>query len=235
MRRVGIVAALAVEAKAWTATGMTPRRAVELDDGWRLCLSGVGARHADAAARELAQGGADSLLVWGLAGGLDPERRSGDVLLPEEVLNGAGARWQADLDWGRSLASLLDGGFRMSRGPLLQSPKVLAGAEDKRRAHLASGAVAVDMESAAVASVAAELELPFACIKVVCDDSTTGIPPAALAAVDERGRTRGWALTRSLVSRPGQLGALLRLQRAFGAARRSLNDVARLLRATTTP
>jgi adenosylhomocysteine nucleosidase len=90
------------------------------------------------------------------------------------------------------------------------------------------GAIAVDMESAAVARAALDAKVPFAAIRAVTDPAQMKIPPTVIESIDEFGRFRPLHLLQSLVRHPGDLLLLVRLGRNFHAARRTLAGVIRL-------
>jgi adenosylhomocysteine nucleosidase len=57
----------------------------------------------------------------------------------------------------------------VKRGSVISAPMVVCGAEDKRRLSQLTGAIALDMESAALGSVAAERGVPFGIVRTVSD------------------------------------------------------------------
>jgi len=92
-----------------------------------------------------------------------------------------------------------------------------------------TGAIGVDMESAAVAAVAQEARVPFVAVRVVADSADILLPNSALNACDEFGRLNFLKLIRGLAGRPNELFPLIRLARDYRAARRTLTLVARLI------
>lgn len=182
--------------------------------GWPVLVGGGSAAAAEAAARAAMASGATALISFGLAGGLDPALPPGTVLVPDSVLT-ADRRILADLALSRRLG-----------GPtphsLFAAECVVAGAAGKRDLFARTGAAAVDLESGAVARVAAEAGLPFAVLRVVCDPAWRGLPPAALLALDAGGRIGLARVLRSILAEPRQIPALLALARDAAAARRSL-------------
>jgi adenosylhomocysteine nucleosidase len=82
--------------------------------------------------------------------------------------------------------------------------------------------VAVDLETGAVARVAAAHGLPFAVLRAICDPAERDLPPAALVALNARGAIGLARVAGSLIAWPGQVPALLRLAADAAAARRSL-------------
>ncbi|HST76819.1 MAG TPA: hypothetical protein VLJ20_15690 [Acetobacteraceae bacterium] len=179
--------------------------------GWPVAIGGGTAPGAADAARQLAAGGATALVSFGLAGGLDPALRPGDVVVPSHVLL-AGSLLPTD----PTLLGRADG------STLLCGETAVASAAEKRHWFEMTGAVAVDLESGAVARVALEHGLPFAALRAICDPAERDLPPAALVALDARGAIGLLRVLRSLVAHPGQLPALLALTRDAAHARRSL-------------
>jgi adenosylhomocysteine nucleosidase len=207
-REVGIVVGLAAEARV-------ARRL-----GHPVAVGGGGAAGAEAAARRLVADGAVGLLSFGLCGGLDPVLRPGTLLVPEAVLDGT-TRHAVSPD----IAARFGG---PTPHLLLGASQVAATATEKRWLRETTGADAVDLESGAVARVAAETGLPFAVLRAVCDPVERDLPPAALVALDSKGAIGLVRILASLAARPAQLPALLALARQATAGRASL------LRAVTT-
>jgi adenosylhomocysteine nucleosidase len=199
---LGIVVGLAAEARL--ARGL----AGETEPG------GGTANGATAAASRLVARGATALLSFGLAGGLQPGLPAGTVLVPLTVVDGNGKIWQAD----QRLAQR----FGEPSGSMLASDSILTTIADKRTAWERSGALGVDIESGAVARIAAIHGLPFAVLRAVCDPAERNLPPAALTALDPHGRIQPSALLRSLARHPDQIPALIALGREASRARTAL-------------
>ena len=158
--------------------------------------------------------GASALISFGLAGGLDPALRPGTLIVPATVIAGD-ERFATDPDLSRMLGGATD-------DIVFGAGAVVASVAEKRRLHQRTGAAAADLESGAVARVAAARGVPFAVLRAICDPAERALPPAALAALDARGAIGVWRVAASLVARPGQLPALLALAADAVAARRSL-------------
>ena len=90
-----------------------------------------------------------------------------------------------------------------------------------------TGAAAVDMESLAVAEVAAAHGLPFLAVRVIVDTAGDALPAAVLAAT-RSGRVHIGRLIGALALAPAQIPGLLRLAQRYRAASRSLAALARV-------
>jgi hopanoid-associated phosphorylase len=155
----------------------------------------------------------------GLGGALSPLLRVGDVVVGERIVTRDDA-FTCDTTWRVQLAARLAGA---TQGALYGSDIVLASAAAKAALFETSGgALAVDMESQVAARFAAERQLPLAALRVISDDASHALPPAALVAMRPDG---GIALGRvlwSLTKNPLQLPALLRTGRHSGRAFKEL-------------
>ncbi len=225
MRPLGIVAALAAEANTLgRASGHGPLN--RLEDGTLVAISGIGANAAQHAAHQLAEQGASALLSWGLAGGLDPALVAGHLVLPRTVLSSQGAGLTVSPEWHAQLAAALTPGMRISQGSLLTNHVAIDSSAAKAQAFRATNAVAVDMESFAIAEAAATRRLPFAAVRVIVDTAADSLPGAVTAA-SRAGRVDVARLLWELLRAPADLGALLRLAARYRAAMRSLTVAAR--------
>ena len=194
--------------------GLAAEASIARRFGGRVAIGGGTPDGARRAALGLVESGAAALLSFGLAGGLDPALRPGDLVVPRGVLV-SGRRFDTD----PALCRLLGGATPHA---LLGGERIVAETADKQMLWRTTGCAAVDLESAAVAEVASDKNLPFAVLRAICDPAGRAVPPAALAALDAGGAV---ALGRVLVSvgrQPGQLAALLALARDAVRARRAL-------------
>ncbi|MGH6886359.1 MAG: purine phosphorylase [Geminicoccales bacterium] len=195
----------------------------------RIVPTGGDPERARHAALALIEQGARGLLSFGLAGGLGPEARPGDLLLPEAVVLPGGGCIDSDPRWRAAVeAKLLGSGPAVHRGLVAGSDRLLASAEDKRRLHEATGAIAADMESHAIAEAARQAGLTFIVIRAVADPAGRTLPDAAGRALSPVGGVRPLAVARSLLDRPDDLPALLALWRQSARAHATLRRVALL-------
>jgi adenosylhomocysteine nucleosidase len=210
----GVVCALAAEAR-------------HLNDGTRVAITGMGAAFAAKGAADLIAAGAQALASFGLAGGLDPALSAGDVLLAEQVIGPDGRRVPTDPTWRGRLASAVQAHAPIRGGTLLTMPRAVGTVADKAELFRSTGAAAVDMESLAVAEVAAAHRLPFVAVRVIVDAAADVLPKAVTAAADQEGHLQIWRLIGALALAPSELAPLIRLASRYRAANRSLAAVAR--------
>jgi adenosylhomocysteine nucleosidase len=223
---VGIVSALAVEARHLGPAVQRRGALASLADGTLLAVSGIGGRAAARGARALIDAGARALISWGMAGGLDPALAAGTIFLPSEVISRDGTALMTARYWRERLSVALAAHRPVACGKLLTSPRALGSIADKAAAFRDTGAAAVDMESLAVAEVARSHELPFIAVRVIVDTAEDILPRAVMAAACSSGRLPIGRLLASLARSPGDLAALIRLLSRYRVARRSLGAVA---------
>lgn len=231
MKPIGIVSALAAEART---LGPATRHGAELRrlaDGGLLAVSGIGEGAAAAAARRLVLAGAGGLVSFGMAGGLDPALICGAVLLPEEIaaFGGVGASAAAataatSAEWRQRLRAALPASCIVCEGKLLTSARPIGRPDAKAAAWRSSGAAAVDMESAAIAQVAKQAGLPFIALRVIVDTAADELPAAVMEA-SGGGQLRIGALLAGLLRAPRDVGALIRLSARYRIARRVLATI----------
>jgi adenosylhomocysteine nucleosidase len=219
--RIAVIAALAAER---VGLDTIPRGTIRID----IHQSGPGPARAQAAARAAVATGANALVAWGLAGGLVASLRPGDVVLPARGLAPGGAEWHAEPRWHAALERALGAAFRVHTGTLISVAEVLASPLAKRTAAESCGATAVDMESAAIAAVAADAGVPFVAVRIVADASADALPEDVGKWIDASGRRRLLPLLGTVVT-PAQWPTLLRLAARYRAARRTLEAVANRL------
>lgn len=227
MNELGIVAALAVELRPLRPTTTRMGSLATLGDGSLGMVSGMGRVAAAAAARRLIEAGAGALMSWGLAGGLDPALAAGRIVLPDEVIAPEGAVLATSRPWREQLQEAIAASQPVCGGRLLTYKEVIGTPEEKLSAWRRTGAVAVDMESHAIAEIAAQHRLPFLAVRVVVDSADDALPPVAVAAVAEPGLGNIARLLGALARSPGELPNCLRLMGHFRAAHRALTRVAR--------
>jgi adenosylhomocysteine nucleosidase len=208
--RVGFVTALEME-RSWLGDS----------SDFEVVVCGMGRQRAENAARQLVARGVDGIVSWGIAGGLDSALDAGTVVLADRVLRTDGSTIASDDAWRRRLTETIDGHVSVSTGSIFHSDEVLTSVENKRRTKEQWAAVAVDMETGAIAAVAAESGLPWLAVRVVTDTASMGLPSAVTATSGADGRLRPAAIMK-LVLCPWIWPDLARLAGSSRAAARSM-------------
>jgi adenosylhomocysteine nucleosidase len=162
------------------------------------------------------------VISFGVAGGLDPALKSGDVVVATEVMAGD-ARWLAGLALNDELvARLALGRRRVVRGGLAGVEQVIGARAGKAALWSETGAAAVDMESHIAAAYAEESGLPFAALRVISDPASRALPAIAMTAIKPNGDIDLRKVLRGVARNPMSLRALVSTGIDFNRALRSL-------------
>ena len=173
-------------------------------------------------AGRLLDAGAGWLISFGIAGGLAPGLTAGTLVTATVVIDEDGHCWPA-----MPLFSANGIGLPASavRAPIAGTSTIIATVAAKRELHQRTGAVAVDMESAAVARLCDAVGVGFAVVRAIADPAGRDLPPAALVGLGPNGRVDLRAVLASILRRPGQVPALVGVARD---TRRALAALARV-------
>jgi adenosylhomocysteine nucleosidase len=163
-----------------------------------------------------------AVISFGTAGGLDPSLKTGDIVLPTDVVAADGA-WTSDTTLlARIATGLQASGIHYLSGKAAAVDTALAAPADRAKVYAATGAEVVDMESGVAAEFARVHGLPFAAIRVVTDTASETLPPAALLPLKSDGTPDNDAITNSIKSDPSQLPALMKLNNEMQTALQAL-------------
>ena len=136
------------------------------------------------------------VVMAGLAGGLSPELRRGDLVIDESS------------DAVTTPAS--------QRGAIATVDRVASTPADKATLRRATGALAVDMENATVRAWARRHGAGFVGVRVISDTAGETLDPATLRIVDDRGALRPTSVVGELLRRPAFAMALWDLRSTRG-------------------
>jgi len=124
----------------------------------------------------------DLIISAGFGGGLQEQVRNGDIVIGTEVIDLSGDDGK-DVRLRvipvRNRQPQLDeqtGNFRVHLGKVLTTDDLIVKAERKKRIGLATGALTVDMETSAVAAVAAAHDTDFLAVRCITDNSRANLP-----------------------------------------------------------
>lgn len=162
------------------------------------------------------------VISFGVAGGLDPALKSGDVVVATEVM-ASGRRWETtDALSAELIAGAGIGHQTAVRGGLAGVEKVIGTQIGKAALRSETGAAAVDMESHIAAEYAAKAGLPFAALRVISDPASRALPELASKAIKPNGDIDLRTVLRGIARNPSTIRALLSTGRDFNRALRSL-------------
>ena len=140
---------------------------LERDSRVECLVTGMGPRAGEAVRRRLAEGDIQLVVSTGFAGGLRPGFQVGDRVLASEVIHApSGDRYRP----ASSFFSLSDTAFV---GPFVTVEKALSDPKAKAWAGNRFGAIAVDMESAAVAQAADQAGVAWVAVRAILDPMET--------------------------------------------------------------
>ncbi|HEY2760912.1 MAG TPA: hypothetical protein VGI75_09215 [Pirellulales bacterium] len=174
--------------------------------------------------REQSAAATDSLILghrprWivsaGLAGGLHADLKRNDIVMPNAILGDRGQRLSIDLQ----ISSQSQAGDARARGfhvgPLLTIDRVAFKSDQKRELAKTTGAIAVDMETLAVAEVCHREQQRFLAVRAICDSIDDELP----TDVERLVRKKTWArrigaAAGTILRRPSTVKDLWRLREA---------------------
>ncbi len=156
------------------------------------------------------------VIVVGITGAIDNDAPIGTLVLPELVVNGVdGAQYRP-----KPLRIGDAHGTMWTTDTLLLDPAVHAELR-------AQGVVSLDMETAAVAKVCDQRDVPWSVVRAISDRATDGSVDAEIVGLTHPdGRANFSAVARYLVRHPGALPRLIRLARGSRLATERAADAA---------
>jgi len=187
-------------------------------DGVRIAVveSGLGFANARTAAQTLLEAHTPPwLLSCGFAGALLPEMKIGDIVIADSLVDPHGQQLAVDV----SMPADPDRGLFVGR--MLTADQMVRKVEEKQALAEEFGAIAVEMESLAVAQVARDSGIPFLAVRTISDDLSADLPPEVLSVVGSTGTMRLGAALGSIWKRPGSVKDMWQLREsAMKAAER---------------
>ena len=232
----GIVVALPEELSTLTAKKIAKGQVVFISETIIVAYSGAGASNASAAAQLLIAKGATRLMSWGCAGALSQNINSGDLVLANSLLDSYG-----DLSISQSISSVwhsnthqqLSKTITVHCGLLVESLDIVSTSTAKQALHQETGALAVDMESVAVAKIALQHAKPYLVIRSIVDPVYLDLPRAISQSLNAQGEVVMRQLLWHIVRNPNEIPALIKLGRHFNAAKNTLKVIAKQLDSLT--
>ena len=208
-----------LKSEAACLDGIVPAEAV--------AISGASAERALDMSRAFVSQGAKGLISFGVSGSLCSTLTPGTLVIAEGVKSDHQSHWWPHEPWiaqAKKLAEEIN--FDCRSVVMYGSRTIIENPEQKQALQKETGALAVDMETHAVALAASEANLPFFAIRSIADGAEQVIPKAALNGVAEDGSVRPLAVLSQLASRPSDLPALVTLGRQSRLANEALRRCA---------
>jgi hopanoid-associated phosphorylase len=202
------------------ATGLVFEAELALGDSDVKVCCGRGSQMAVALATAVGPG-CRGIISFGIAGGLDPQLRTGTCIVASSVIGANGVRSALPTD-ARWSEILLQSRPDAVHAPVLGIDAAVTEPKDKLRLFRQTGAAAVDMESHIAASIADSHGLPFAVLRVVADPARQRVPQAALCGMRADGSLDALAVLRALWRRPGDIAGMPSVARNAWVARAAL-------------
>lgn len=156
------------------------------------------------------------ILSCGLSGALLPEMQIGNIVIATSIVDTHEHETTIDVNMPEDRAKGL------YCGPILTADDLVRTVREKRDLAEQTEAIAVDMESLAVAQVATGAKHGFMAVRAISDDMSADLPPEILSVVGPTGMTRLGAAFSAACKRPGSVKEMWNLREAANTAAEKL-------------
>lgn len=225
----GIVVALPEEISTLTANKIDKGCSISLSENILVAYSGAGFKNAQKASQDLLEQGAERLISWGCAAALAPNLKPGDLVIANQLIDADLHPIDIQSTWLQHTVNILKQYTVVFSGKLAESRSIVANSSDKAMIHQQSQAIALDMESIAIAKVAAKADRPFMAIRAVADPANMNLPAAITYAMNNKGVVILSKLLCFLLTHPLEIPGLIKLGLHFNSAKNKLKLIAQHL------
>jgi adenosylhomocysteine nucleosidase len=226
LSKLGIIVALPAEAKCLYNKKLDITSPIEIQKDIFLCLSGIGYESASHAANKLLNFNINGLISWGVAGAIDSSLKSGDLILANTIIS-PDKTYTTSIEWKNKLSEYIqDKHGKIINANIASSREICASTTDKENLLRSTDALAVDMESAAIAETAKKNNLDFIAIRTIADQAHTCIPEAVLKHTDNLGNPELLKFVLSCILKPGQIRDIVILAKNYNSALKTLSNIA---------
>ncbi len=232
----GIIVALPEELRTLTSNKLIKGGSCLISNNVLVIYSGTGPINASSATEHLISQGATKIISWGCAAALSETLKPGDLMLANELIateESIAVPLKTNTNWHLHTKELLSPFVKVHSGCLVESKTIVSSSQHKKQIHLNTNAMALDMESIAIAKVANQHSLPFIVIRVIADPVKMNLPLAISNSLNEQGEVSLSKLLLYLANHPAELPGLIRLGLHFKAATKTLKIIARHLDTVT--
>jgi len=224
----GIIIALSDEISSITNKKINTGDCIFINDNTLVACSGAGPQNAAKASELLIKKGAKRLISWGCAAALSDCLISGDLVLPTHLQAENKKLISIKSPWHKHVKEQLTA-LKINTGLLTESSAIVTQSSAKRLINKQSNAIALDMESIAVAQTAKQHDLPVLVIRSIADPVWMSLPKAVSYSLDNQGEAVLNKLLWFLLTHPTELPGLIKLGIHFNAAKNKLKLVAKQL------
>ncbi|MFK5950808.1 MAG: phosphorylase [Methylococcales bacterium] len=224
----GIIIALPDEISSLSSKKILKGDCIFINQKTIVTCSGAGPVNAAKASELVIKKGANRLISWGCAAALSPDLKPGDLVLPKQLLTENQQLLSIDSAWLQNTTQQL-ASLSPNSGLLSESTVIVAESSAKQAIYQQSKAVALDMESIAVAQTAIQHKIPSLVIRCIADPVEMSLPKAVNYALNNQGDVILSKLLWFLLTHPAELPGLINLGLHFNAAKNKLKLVAKQL------
>ncbi|WP_031432943.1 phosphorylase family protein [Methylomarinum vadi] len=225
----GIVVALPEELATLVSGKVEKGDVVALTPNTLIAFAGAGCENAGQASEALIRRGADQLISWGCAAALSPELKPGDLVVADAFLSPQRPAIPGDNEWAEHTKLTLTDKITVYIGKLVSTPTIVADSRDKQALYAHTAALAVDMESYALAAAADKAALPCLTIRTIADPADMSLPNAVCQALNDAGDIELPELISHVLKHPQEIPALIKLGLHFSAAKKTLKYTSQYL------
>lgn len=227
----GIIVALPNEISSLSNKKIPKGDCAFINNTTLLACSGTGPKNAAKASQLLIDKGAERLISWGCATALKSGLQPGDLVLPQILVSEeqtAVSQLHINSVWLENTLTHLSA-LNPHTGLLAESSHVVTQSTEKKLIHQQTKAIALDMESIAIAQIASQNNCPVLVIRCIADPVAMNLPKAVSYAHNDQGDIILTKLLYFLLNNPNELLSLIRLGLHFNAAKNKLKLVAKQL------
>jgi adenosylhomocysteine nucleosidase len=146
------------------------------------------------------------VLSCGFCGALRPEMKVGHIVMADSIIDTHGQELRVDLH----VPAEAQKGLHVGR--VVTTDDIVRTIAEKQELAAQYQAIAVDLESLAVAQVCSEVKRRFLCVRAVSDDLSADLPPEVLSVMGETGSMRLGAALGAVWKRPGSVKEMWHLR-----------------------
>ncbi len=157
------------------------------------------------------------IISMGLSGALIPEMKVGHIVVGDSLIYENG---NSEISLRLEMSDDIEHGLHV--GKLCTADRIIRTCEEKRELHAKTGAIAVDMESLAVAKICKSRDTGFMVIRAISDDLSEDLLPEVLAIFGPKGTIRAGALVGSIFKRPSSIKDLWKIREGAVNAAKNL-------------